>query len=135
MMPPVTWRVCMHQCLPFVVFPPRPFLSPISPFLAFHFFPRSLFPVCPLCVSVGLLIFAFYYLLPILLCFVVLFFVFRPLLRTWYGVCTVDNAMPYAILVNVTGTTYTFYEREKIRARKENTPENTQILAFSERGC
>ena len=50
-----------------------------------------------------------------------------------YAASTVDNGISYVILLDVTGTTYTFYAREKAKIRKENTQENTQIFAYFQR--
>ena len=121
----VTLRVCMHQCVPFVFYfhssPFCPFFVPFSPFL---FFSPSFLLFAPLCVSVSVMIFSFCYLL----CFVVLLYVFGLLSRV-YTVNTVDNAMPYLVLLYMTGTTYTFYERGKSKNQKRKHTTTTREYA------
>ena len=115
----------MHQCLTLVLFPPpAPFCPLCCPF--FPFFS----PGCPFFLSLSVspvLLFAicFYFLL----CFVVFIFVFCRLLRTWYAVSTAMQ-IPYAILLDMTGTTHTCYEREKTRIKKQNTQK--RIRRFSQ---
>ena len=101
----------MHQCLPSVLFlPPRPFL-----FVLFLFFFSLLCPSLCLCRLVNAPFCCGYYQVSAFYICLLRRLPFCSLSIATYAVSTLDYAMSYAILLDTTGTTYTFYYIQRAR--------------------